>query len=410
MILTKTRDKALLIFCIIVFIFFLGYIMSGCGGGGQASPVTQPKPAPAPTPPPIPTPVPTPPPAPTPPPEPTPPPPAPEPPPAPIPTPILIGHGLGAHLNVVGSDPIVGFTSNGETSVLNIGQQTSAFFDGRLIDLEAGVPLTGIVNPDDSLSLNLSGKFVVRDINNIESGADSPVISGSNIAWIAGGIFLSSNPTTPLPSPAGDIIAIAASGNYIAWAVENATCSVYLNSTIITEDTKGCPDNLKVVQANGNVYVGWSDGTAVFVASSPDTVHWTVDTIFAGGQGVFGLDFAVRPDDSIIAAWTQYLESESGSSVWKFDSGLPIRLSSPVKTGFSGAGNPAVAVDGSVAWLDDSHGSAAGNFDVFLNGVDLSNTDVTIDEGPFLQLLPDGTRVVAWDDETSVWIEEVPGA
>jgi hypothetical protein len=148
----------------------------------------------------------------------------------------------------------------------------------------------------------------------------------------------------------------------------------------------------------------------VFIAQSKDSgLTWSIESPFAGGEGVFGADYAVRADGSVISAWTQYLVGEAGSSVWKSDAGgLPVRLSPPVKTGFSGAGNPAVALDGSVAYLDDVNGSVSGHFDVFLNGVDLSNLDDAIDEGPVLRLLPDGTRVVAWDDETNVWLEEIP--
>ena len=106
--------------------------------------------------------------------------------------------------------------------------------------------------------------------------------------------------------------------------------------------------------------------------------------------------------------WIEYLASEGGSSVWESDSGgLPIRLSQPVVTGFAGAGNPQVAPDGSVAWLDDAHSSAPGIYNIFLNGADLSSVDEAI-QGPVLRLKPDGTRVIAWGDATSVWVEEIP--
>jgi hypothetical protein len=85
-----------------------------------------------------------------------------------------------------------------------------------------------------------------------------------------------------------------------------------------------------------------------------------------------------------------------------------MRLSQPVKEGFAGAGDPAVASDGSVAWLDDAHGSVSGHFDVWLDGVDLSNMDDTIDEGPRLEVLSSGVRSVVWDDEKTVWMDEVP--
>jgi hypothetical protein len=325
------------------------------------------------------------------------------------PMPQLVGKGLGVFLNVVGTDPIVGFTTNDltQTHILDTAQATTTIYPGRLEDLQDGVALTAIIDPQAvaKTQLLLNGQLVATEIG------DTPeVIAGSNVAWIFGGVFVSNNPSTPLPSPSGDFVGLAASGNDIAWVVENATCDVYLNSVLVAKDTTGCADNLKVTIANGIVYVGWSDGSAVFVAQSKDAgATWTIDTVFSGGKGVFGADYAVRSDGSLIVAWTQYLTGESGSSVWESDAGgLPVRLSPPVMTGFSGAGNPAVAPDGSVAWLDDVHGTVSGHFDVFLNGVDLSNLDEAIDEGPALRLLPDGTRVVAWDDETNVWIDKIP--
>jgi len=323
------------------------------------------------------------------------------------PMPQLVGKGMGVFLNVVGTDPIVGFTASDGAHILDTAQATTTIYPGRLEDLQDGVALTAIIDPHAvaKTQLLLNGQLVAT-----ETGDTPEVIAGSNVAWIFGGVFVSNNPSTPLSSPSGDFVGLAASGNDIAWVVENATCDVYLNSVLVANDTTGCADNLKVTIANGIVYVGWSDGSAVFVAQSKDAgATWTIDTVFSGGKGVFGADYAVRSDGSLIVAWTQYLTGESGSSVWESDAGgLPVRLSPPVMTGFSGAGNPAVAPDGSVAWLDDVHGTVSGHFDVFLNGVDLSNLDEAIDEGPALRLLPDGTRVVAWDDETNVWIEKIP--
>lgn len=386
---------------------FLALVCAGCGGSQAARVVPTPPAAapPPPTAPPPTTPPPTPPPPPVPPP--TPPPPVPTPPPPPPPSPQLVGQGMNVHLNLVGTDVVVAFTAADglTTEVLNVTQGKSAFYQGDLEDLDAGVVLTKVLSDTASNQLLLNGSLVGSTIS-----AQDPVIAGTNVAWLAGGVIVSNQPSTPLPSPSGDFVGLAASGNFIAWVVEDVDgCGVYLNSVQIDQDITGCPDNLKVTVANGIVYVGWSDGTAVFVAQSRDTSTWTVNTVFSGGIGVFGADYAVRADGSTIVAWTQYLSGEDGSSVWESDAGgLPVRLSDPVPTGFSGAGNPTVVSDGSVAWLDDEHGSVSGHFDVFLNGVDLSNTDNAIDEGPILRLKPDGTRVVAWDDETNVWIEQIP--
>jgi hypothetical protein len=76
-------------------------------------------------------------------------------------------------------------------------------------------------------------------------------------------------------------------------------CHVYVNSVLVADDATGCPDTLKVVVVDGIVYVGWSDGSGVFIAHSTDAVKWQVDTVFSGGTGVFGADFAVRSDGRV---------------------------------------------------------------------------------------------------------------
>ena len=286
---------------------------------------------------------------------------------------------------------------------------SGATFEGTLQDLEGGVALTQTTDAQGRNTLFLNGTQVAQEI-----AVEAPVIAGNAAAWVAGSIFTSSNPSQPAyASPAGaDLLEVAAEGEVIAYVAEgaNQACSVYVDGVDILDDPNGCPQQLKFVVSGNVTYLGWCDGAGVTIEQSQDGAQtWTSAYTFTGLQGVFGMDYAIRSDGSIIAAWTQYDAGEDGSSVWESDSGgAATRLSGPVRTGFSGAGNPAVASDGSVAWLDDSHGSAAGHFDVFLDGVDLSNMDDTIDEGPRLQLLSDGTRVVAWDDEVTVWKDEVP--
>jgi hypothetical protein len=318
--------------------------------------------------------------------------------------PIVVGHGQGVRLNVVNNSPVVAWTSAG-TTLLNSGVS----FPGTLQDLEGGTALTQTTDAQGRNTLFLNGTQVAQEI-----ATEPPVIAGTDAAWIAGGVFTSSNPSQPAyASPAGaDLLEIAAGGSYVGYVVEssNQACSVYVDGVDVMDDSNGCPQQLKFVIAGGVAYLGWCDGTGVTIEQTQDGGQtWTVAYTFTGLKGVFGMDYGIRSDGSLSVAWTQYDAGEDGSSVWESDSGgAATRLSAPVQTGFSGAGNPAVASDGSVAWLDDSHGSASGHFDVFLDGVDLSNMDDAIDEGPRLQLLNDGTRVVAWDDDVTVWLDEVP--
>jgi hypothetical protein len=317
--------------------------------------------------------------------------------------PQLVGQGSDVLMNVVGTDVIVGFVASDGSHILDVAQGTTTVYPGGLNDLENGVALTEISSDTVPTQFFLNGTLVASEINN-----EPAVIAAPNIAWLNASVYVS-NQSAPLFAGPGNYVGLAASGSEIAWVVENNTCVVYLNSVVVANDTTGCPDSLKVTVANSILYVGWSDGAAVFVAQSTDGNTWTLNNPFSGGSQVFGADYAVRADGSLLIVWSQFVDGEAGSSVWESDAGgLPLRLSPPVRTGFSGAGNPAVAADGSVAWLDDVNGSVSGHYDVFLNGIDLSNLDEAIDQGPVLRLLPNGTRVVAWGDDTNVWIEQLP--
>jgi hypothetical protein len=319
-------------------------------------------------------------------------------------TPQLVGAGMGVLLNVVGSDLIVAFAASDGTHVLDVSTGNVNIFTGTLDDLQNGVALTEIASDTVPDELFLNGSLAAKAIF-----IHPAVIAGSDVAWVSGGnsVYLSGS---PLPSPSGDIVELTASGNFIAWALETGPvdCAVYVNSVFVSS-VPGCPYHLKVTAANGIVYVGWADGGAAYVAQSTDSgATWTIDTVFSGGQGVYATDYAVRADGSLVVVWIEYLASEDGSSVWESDAGgLPVRLSGPVVAGLAGAGNPVVASDGSVAWLDDTHANALGSYDIFLNGADLSTVDGAT-QGPILRLKPDGTRVVAWDDGTSVWVEQIP--
>jgi hypothetical protein len=222
--------------------------------------------------------------------------------------------------------------------------------------------------------------------------------------------------TTAQPNPifttTGDLTELTSNGSLLAWVQETGSaCDVWLDNVQVSHEVTNCAQDVKIVVGlDGTVYVGWDDFTAVYIAASKDNgVTWSQQTITSGMDGVLGEDFIVRADNSLAVVWTQYLASESGSSVWESDGRMPVRLSNPVRTNFSGAGNPAIAQDGSIAWLDDYQGDASGDFAVVLNNISLTSTPmVAYDEGPILRLLPDSTRAVVWGDGMTVWIEEVP--
>lgn len=288
-------------------------------------------------------------------------------------------------LSIVDNQPVIAYQSAGST---HVGAQ---IYPGALADFEAGVVLTYTFDDTHgSTSIFINGQPLTTEI-----GQQIPIIiDGDNAAW-----------------PIGTEVLLAASAHYEATVDEpnDGACHIAVNGIEVAADTLGCADTLKLIEVGSTVYVGWSDGQGVTIEQSQDQGQtWQVAFTFGGKQGVFGADYAIRTDGTIIAAWTEYVPGESGSAVYSGGSEATRRLSGVVPTGYSGAGNPSVAADGSITYLDDRNGSAAGHFDVYLDGVDLTNTDDAIDEGPRLGLLSDGTRVVAWDDDVTVWMEEVP--
>jgi len=329
---------------------------------------------------------------------------------APAPMPQLVGKGGAVRLNILGTDPIVGFGASDGTHVVDVSRGTTTIYQGGLQDLENGVALTATNYPQNEIpaSLFLNGVQVAS-----VCCGNSFVIAGSNVAWLAGGVVVNTNPQTTLPSPPGDFSGLSAAGSYIAWSVASLpntpkNCSVYVNSIVVSDNSCFVQTKL-IVLADGTVYVGWAYGTSVYAAVSKDAgATWTITTIATGANppnGIPQMDYAVRADGSIIFVWTQSVAGDAGAtSVWESDAGgLPVRLSGVARPGFSGAGEAFVASDGSAVWVDDGVGNASGDYHVFLNGIDLSHGD-----GPELRLLPDGTRVVAWDDASSVWLEKIP--
>jgi hypothetical protein len=152
--------------------------LSGCGSGASSQPLKTPVVTPDPVPPaPVPpTPVPVP------------------PPPAPV-GPQIIGQGFGAMLTVVNDAPVVAW--NAPDGLTHVGDTTYA---GRLEDLQAGVVLTAVIDPNDvkPALLLLNGVQVASEI-----GGQPPVIAGANVAWIAGGVFVGGQ---EVPTAPGDLV------------------------------------------------------------------------------------------------------------------------------------------------------------------------------------------------------------
>lgn len=366
----------------------------GCGGGAVTKNVTPTNPTSNPSP------SPTQPPAPPPQPPPAPPPPIPVP-----PTPQIVGKGINPQLNIVANAPIVAFTVSGSTQTQAVVGQTTTTYPGKLDDLQQGHALTETPYPNGSSQNTLY-------IDGTQSAIDATLVpaqlQGSNIIWTDGSSLFTSAQSAPLYTAVGQILEFTVSGQQIAYVSEiGPVCDVFVNGVQVSQET-GCAQDIKLRIVGGTTYVGWDDLQAVYNAQSTDGQTWTTTQI-AVAQNAMGEDFAVLATGNVKIVWTQQIAGEDGSSVWESNNASIMRLSAPVKPGFSGAGNPAIAQDGSVVWLDDSQGVAAGDFAVVFDGQPLTfDPSVANDEQPVIGLLADGTRVVVWGDSVNVWMEEVP--
>lgn len=347
----------------------LAFFLISCGGTNTSksltpstpAPVSQPQP-PAPAPPPSPTPTPAP--IPSPPPPPTPaPPPAPPPTPTPTePTIVLVGLGMGPLVDLAtGAVAYTGTDGNSHTTV------DDTVFIGLLRDYLDGHVLSSVDNSDETT------------IATYVDGNLGPTVSLNTPIGLRGDTVMF--PSTPA-------LEYAVSDQHETWVDEQ--CHLWLDGTDIYTDPDGCPMGLKFV----GDYLGWCDGQAAKVWHAGGIVA----TVSSSDGGVFGFDFVLR--NGVTIAWVQYSLDESGSSVW-IDDGVMRRLSQPVKPGFSGAGNPAFVDADHLTWLDDVSGTESGHFDVWLDGTDITNTDIAIDQ----LVAADGT--FAWSDETSIWVESL---
>lgn len=289
--------------------------------------------------------------------------------------------------------PIIGWTN---PSGAHVNQST---FQGVLEDLEGGHALTQVYDPNGSSSstLLLDGNIVATINNQLP-----PVLEGTNVAWIDGESVLVNGQQVGTGTQL--LVPLAASPNHLAWIDEpQGGCNIVVDGIVVAQ---ACPDTLKLVENANSLYVGWSDIESANIYVTQDGATWQ-KVWSVSGSGVLGLDFVVGSNGSLLAAWTQYDVENDGSQVWRWNGGDPVLVSGPVASGLSGAGNPVVTVDGSIAYLDDSHGTVAGHFDIWLDGMDITNQDDGIDQLQ-MALQDDGTRVLAWSDEVNVWTESFP--
>jgi hypothetical protein len=323
-------------------------------------------------------------------------------------TPIFVGPGQLGGLTVNANDPLIAVNDVG---VYSANDQTINTLHGEV---------TAMVGPD-VLSLTQTNQVWLDGVLQTAVTTDlPPTLYQAHPVWfdatntiqtMAGPLF------TPNADQTG--IDLGASGTLITWIEENtagSVCEVWASVSLgqpqqISDDS-GCASGAFPWDAGGgHLFVTWM-GDHLHVGESTDGgQHWTItDIVYNPGANQFtvtqGQNIAVGIDGTVYLVWQQRGDPETvddvtecweairpaGSTTWS----PTIEL--PPSGAYISVGNfdPVVVADGS---------EAVGSY----KGVALGSTIIApTGGGPLLALLPDGTRVIAWQDAAGVWFEEVP--
>jgi hypothetical protein len=308
---------------------------------------------------------------------------------------------------VNGSDPLIAVN---DVDVYSANDQTTATLHGEV---------TAMVGPD-VLSLTQTNQVWLDGVLQTSITTDLPptLYKGQPVWFDLSGNVQTSQGVLYAPTTGQDGIDLEANGRLIVW-VENVSpteCDLYVSVSLANPQvipTQGCVTWPDPIDANGNLYVMYEDGVGLHDAVSVDNgASWTIDTIppspeTLGHFTVFS-SLAVSPTGIQYAVWGQRGDPNTTDDVqqcWmSVNSGNGwVTQADPLPPGgFAAIGNtnPVVASDGSEALVSGE------KFGIWLNDAQLVSS---LTAGPpLLALLPDGTRVVAWQDSQGVWFEEVP--
>jgi hypothetical protein len=326
----------------------------------------------------------------------------------PLNTPIFVGPGQLGGLAVNGSDPLIAVN---DVDVYSANDQTTATLHGEV---------TAMVGPD-VLSLTQTNQVW---LNGVLQTSVTTVLPPTLYQGLPVWFDPSGNVRTPqgilyAPTAGQDGIDLEGNGRLIVWVenVSDTDCNLYVSVSLASPQvipTQGCVTWPGPVDANGNLYILYEDGTGLHDAVSVDNgASWTISTIPFSPEvlnfpsAVFP-SMAVNPNGTLYAVWEQRGDPNTSDDVrqcWRSvnaGTGWATQADPLPPGGDAALGNfnPVVASDGSEALLSGE------KFGVWLNSTQIVSSLTA--GAPLLALLPDGTRVIAWGDSSGVWFEEVP--
>jgi hypothetical protein len=334
-------------------------------------------------------------------------------------TPILIGSGVLGGLSINGSDARIAVN---DIEVYLATNGTSVPLPGHAVSMQ-GADTLSFDDADNATYLDGAiQNGILTDLPpTLYQGTPAWFDTGGNVQTPSGMIF-STDGTQ-------DGINLQANGSLLTWIEEilpgGTTCQVWASVAggqpqQVTNVTYCAAGQEPLDVGNGHLFILWS---GVNVAESRDNgATWTIGTPTntQAQQGVaVGIPNVDAPSSgstniaysngTTYIAWQQRGDPQTVDDVyqgWLSKSTIPGQWSDaellyPGTSARVGDFTPVVAADGSDALFSLEQGNG---------GIILNSTLLVSDAtgGPLIGLLPNGTRIVAWQDVSGVWFEEVP--
>jgi hypothetical protein len=337
----------------------------------------------------------------------------------PLNTPVFIGSGILGGLSIDGADARIAVN---DIEVYLVTNGTSVALPGHAVSMQ-GADTVSFDDADNATYFDgaIQNEVLTDLPPTLYQGAPAWFDLGGNVQTPAGMIF-SGDGTQ-------DGINLQANGSLLTWVEETlpggTVCQVWASVAggqpqQITNVSYCAAGQQPLDVGNGHLFILWS---GVNVAESIDNgATWTVgfptnsqalEGVAAGGPNFdapsAGATNIAYGDGTTYIVWQQRGDPNTTDDVtqcWLSKSTVAGQWSDaellyPGTFARVGDFTPVVAGDGSDALFSLEQGDAG----IVLNSTLLVSNATN---GPLIGLLPNGTRIVAWEDAAGVWFEEVP--
>lgn len=381
-----------------------------------------------------------------------------------------LGHIDVAWQSYSGNNGVVFTTSHDKGATFSTPKVLQGMI-GEVTNLQMGTDAAGNITvlwsinqglPDEAeyLSRSANGGMTFSTPKNLTTGAPGILATALRlavtpdgvieIAWRHGDIFFSKSsdggttfsPKTTVFLVTDDVadLRIAATGTqaYVFWSnFVTGECDILAGVSADTGTTFALPVNVSsapgtcslgptpVLDANGAVDVTWNDtsGGVFFSRSTNGGGIFSPPVSVSSGTQFFSIteqQLAVDAAGLINVVWTAQLTDLTVLFARSNDNGAtfstPKIMSLPGVTNFTGGGNPTVGAgpcgDVAVAWADDSLGTEAGDFDIYLkratgaaktfsSAMDLSNSQNQAEVLTQMAVDADDNVYLSWQTTTS---------